>query len=396
MELTAYDYDKRLRRLDERIRESDLSDTVKEALFRYKDDTLLVDGVGKSRCIKRLYVVFSLARKLGKSLAEADEADIKRTITEMEAAGLADWTVQDQRVIIRHFYRWLRKTKHYPPEVEWITLKPVKSVRRPEDLLTQEEIKKLIDYATSPLHRAFIAVLYETGCRVGELMSLQIKHVILENPGFSFTVNGKTGTRRLRIIPSAPYLAEWLNLHPEFDNPEAPLWYSKAKGRSILYPTILKSLKVTAERAGIAKRVNPHSFRHARATYAAKKLTEAEMKALFGWTQSSKMAGVYVHLSGRDTEDAALKLNGLTPSERIEKAAFSPKACLFCNELNEPTNRFCRKCGMLLDTKTDNPAEKELMKKQLGELIEKVMKDESAKKMFFEIAKTQFDRTNSL
>ncbi len=43
-------------------------------------------------------------------------------------------------------------------------------------------------------------------------------------------------------------------------------------------------------------------FRH-----MAKVLTEQELKAVAGWTQSSRMAAVYAHLSGRDIEAALEK-----------------------------------------------------------------------------------------
>jgi integrase/recombinase XerD len=37
-------------------------------------------------------------------------------------------------------------------------------------------------------------------------------------------------------------------------------------------------------------------------------LTEAQMNIYFGWAQGSDMHGVYVHLSGRDVNDAILKV----------------------------------------------------------------------------------------
>jgi integrase/recombinase XerD len=40
-------------------------------------------------------------------------------------------------------------------------------------------------------------------------------------------------------------------------------------------------------------------------------LTEAKMNAYFGWIQGSDMPSIYVHLSGRDIDDAVLKANGI-------------------------------------------------------------------------------------
>jgi integrase/recombinase XerD len=40
-------------------------------------------------------------------------------------------------------------------------------------------------------------------------------------------------------------------------------------------------------------------------------LAEAQMNAYFDWIQGSDMPGIYVHLSGRDIDDAVLKANGI-------------------------------------------------------------------------------------
>jgi len=56
------------------------------------------------------------------------------------------------------------------------------------------------------------------------------------------------------------------------------------------YKSFANILKDLAKKAGIKKKVNPHNFRHSRATHLAGKLPEAVMKEFFGWAQSSKMA----------------------------------------------------------------------------------------------------------
>ena len=63
-------------------------------------------------------------------------------------------------------------------------------------------------------------------------------------------------------------------------------------------------LSTVAKRCGIKKRVNPHSFEHARASNLANVLTEAQMKEYLGWVGDSKMAATYVHLSGRNVDNA--------------------------------------------------------------------------------------------
>ena len=81
--------------------------------------------------------------------------------------------------------------------------------------------------------------------------------------------------------------------------------------RPIDYRTLKLVLEPLSTRAGIRKKTNPHSSRHARASHLADHLTEAQTKEFIGWAQSSDMASVYVHLSGRDVDDAVLKVYGL-------------------------------------------------------------------------------------
>jgi len=128
---------------------------------------------------------------------------------------------------------------------------------------------------TGPL----IAVLYESGCRVGELLTLRVRHVKFNKNGARLIVDGKTEMRRLIIVASSPYLAAWLNVHPMRDDPDAVLWLgigTANQDQPLDYPSVRKMIRETARRAGVRKAVNPHLFRHSRATYLVGHLTEAQ------------------------------------------------------------------------------------------------------------------------
>jgi ribosomal protein L40E len=100
--------------------------------------------------------------------------------------------------------------------------------------------------------------------------------------------------------------------------------------------------------------VNPHSFRHARASNLANVLTEAQMKEYLGWVGDSRMASTYVHLSGRNIDNALLKLNGIKTEDEVnnEEHKLRIKTCLRCQESNSPTSSFCSRCGSPLDMRT--------------------------------------------
>ena len=68
-----------------------------------------------------------------------------------------------------------------------------------------------------------ISILYESGCRIGEILNMRIRNVEFDANGAVLIVNGKTGQRRVRLIHSVPRLVTWLEHHPERD-PKAFLW----------------------------------------------------------------------------------------------------------------------------------------------------------------------------
>ena len=104
----------------------------------------------------------------------------------------------------------------------------------------------------------------------------------------------------------------------------------------------------------------------------ANHLTEAQMNNYFGWVQGSKMAGTYVHLSGRDMKNAILKMNGLKEKEEV-KQEFSPKKCKRCEMVNSPTGKFCMRCGSPLDIKTVVTVEEQM--KESNDIMTALLKD---------------------
>jgi ribosomal protein L40E len=111
---------------------------------------------------------------------------------------------------------------------------------------------------------------------------------------------------------------------------------------------LVKILKTAAKGAGLNKRVTPQILRHSRATFLASKIPEATMNQIFGWKQGSDMPSIYVHLSGRDVDDAILGVYGLKKAEE-ERPKLTPIICPRCNENNPYDGKFCSKCGLALD-----------------------------------------------
>ncbi len=72
-------------------------------------------------------------------------------------------TKRDYKIILHVFYKWLRKTEDYPEEVRWIKATNRTTIKLPEELLTVEEVMKLVDTADNIRDKAFILTLNESG-----------------------------------------------------------------------------------------------------------------------------------------------------------------------------------------------------------------------------------------
>jgi hypothetical protein len=111
-------------------------------------------------------------------------------------------------------------------------------------------------------------------------------------------------------------------------------------------------LRETVKKTGIKKRVWIHGFRHSRATHLAEHLTEQQMKKYLGWSAGSDMPATYVHLSGKDIDNAIKVMHGIedldTPIDIMK-----PGKCPRCQEMNPPKATYCFKCGLIL-TKEQN------------------------------------------
>ena len=379
-----YDFQRRLEQAMDKLRKDDIGKENIRDIASFSE-IKLAKGVSPGRTAKIIHCLRLLAKRLRKPFRQATKDDLIALVGNLERSDYAEHTKYDLKVMLKMFYKWLKGNDEYaPPEISWLK-KSKKNLdhKLPEDLLTEDEVLRMTEAAINPRDKTLILVLYETGCRIGELLSLQMKNVNFDQYGAVLRVSGKTGDRRVRIISSAPVLASWLNAHPRAKDPEAWLWFqyknNKKTDKCLRHGTVYATLKKIAKRAGIQKKIYPHLFRHSRATALANKLTEAQMKEHFGWVQGSEMAATYVHLSGRDVDNAFLKMHGLVPAENAQEDKLKLRSCQRCKEHNSPSSKFCTKCGLPLDEKTMAYIENQRQKSD--NIMNKLMEDEEVRNL---------------
>jgi site-specific recombinase XerD len=252
---------------------------------------------------------------------------------------------------------------------------------KPEQILTKEDVAMLVKHCGYYRDEAILTVLYESGCRIGEFVGMNVGHLVDVKHGKQLVVNGKTGQRRTLLIESVPYLNQWLEHHPMkdyADRNEVPLWCTlRPPFKRMELNTVQCLLKTLRKRSGINKRMNAHSFRHSRATYLAKFLSDAQMRVVFGWEGASEMVGLYTHLSGKDTDDVILRSSGIVEDEELPKPSpLQEKECSRCHSKNAGTNEYCGLCGLPFDENAviGQTLEEQKLKDEVKILREEVQK----------------------
>ena len=172
------------------------------------------------------------------------------------------------------------------------------------DFLTTEETDCLLhapDEASAVYwrDRAILEFLYATGVRVSELTDLPISSVDIEE-GFA-VVFGKGSKERLVPIggPARRALARYLaEVRPYLDGGEgAGLVFLNARGRPIRRESVWAIVRDAARRAGITRKVSPHTLRHTFATHLVEGGADlAAVQELLGHADIATTQ-IYTHLN---------------------------------------------------------------------------------------------------
>ncbi|MCE8425935.1 MAG: site-specific integrase [Candidatus Methanoperedens sp.] len=207
--------------------------------------------------------------------------------------------------------------------------------------MTEDDIKAIAKAAYTSRDKAFVLSLYESGCRIEEILPLRMKHLSFDRLGATLMVRGKKGERRIRLVASVLTLQKWKEDHPSKNDPESFLWCKiplpnnpKWENNFLSYGFISRLLKELAEKAGVKKAVNPHAFRHSRATFMARHLKEPEMREFFGWDKDSDMPATYVHLSGRDIDNSVMRIYGYKDASKSQEPVIKTWNCHLISTVN--------------------------------------------------------------
>jgi site-specific recombinase XerD len=223
---------------------------------------------------------------------------------------LAATTVAMHTAALRFlFVRTLRRP--YPVEL----LPYPKRPQRLPTVLSPEEVAQLINSARNLFRRAMVMTLYATGMRRAELCRLQVSHI--NSQQMVVHIHQGKGARD-RDVPLDPKLLETLREHYRWMRPKTYLFPGTVNNwradKPITGKVVWQACQEAAERAGIRKRVSPHTMRHSFATHRLEAGCDlVTLQRLLGHA-SLRHTTIYLHLSQRHLRSAGDPLDAIEVS----------------------------------------------------------------------------------
>ena len=257
-----------------------------------------------------ILAVKDFARYFGKSPVCLGAEDVRRyQLHLINEKRLAPNTVKVRMSALRFFYwRTLKRRDLHFDDLP-LTKTPVKL----PVVLSPEEVTRLIEGASNLKHRTMLMVLYATGLRRAELARLKVSDI--DSKLMVIHVREGKGQRD-RDLPMTEKLLDALREYWRWARSKVYLfpspWSPSDREEPITPKSIYNACKEAAARAGLTKKIGPHTLRHSFATQLLDSGADLPTIQYLLGHSSLKHTEVYLHLSQRHMRAATNPLDQIT------------------------------------------------------------------------------------
>lgn len=292
-----------------------------ETIYNYERDLKLFDYYLQQNSLSFGRVDRAIMKDYGKYLLSQDRKTIEKHATAEKR--LQSSSLNRFLSSVRSYLRWMIEMD-YPVPIPPEAVKLVKTERRHAHVAEMNELVKVIEAPSSlenrkvlaDRNRAMLEVLFSTGMRISELLSLNRTHI--DHSGRIF-IQGKG--KKQRFVYMTPRAFTHLNeyLKHRTDNLQALFIPYRGKNsndqagykRRISANYVQERIKFYREKLKINIPISPHSLRHGFATYLAENgANPAAIQILLGH-ESLDTTTRYVHASDRYAEETHGKFHPL-------------------------------------------------------------------------------------
>ena len=201
----------------------------------------------------------------------------------------------------RQFISALKTFTVFCPQtkIDNLSLERPKKSRSLPNVLSQEEVLRIIQLTKNLKHRAIIVLLYSSGLRIGEVTRLLLKSIDVQRK--QIKVEGGKGRKDRFVVLAASYLPLLQNYLTTFK--PARYFIEGPIGKKYSESSIRKFLFKSVQKAGISKKVTPHTLRHSYATHLLENgVGLRHIQELLGHAKPETTM-IYTHVAKKDLLD---------------------------------------------------------------------------------------------
>lgn len=229
-----------------------------------------------------------MAHFKNRELLSINERDISNYLQELVQLGKSDTYVNQMINSVKFYYEIVLGMPNRFYSID----RPRKTERLPE-VLSTGEVKILIDSIANLKHKCIVQLLYSSGLRRAELLSLKPEHIDSKRMVIR-VVHGKGGKDRFTLLSSV--LLDNLRKYFKEERPKEYLFEGK-RGAQYSATSVRKVIARAARKAGLSKKVTPHMLRHSFATHLLEAKTDLRyIQSLLGHS-SIKTTEIYTHVA---------------------------------------------------------------------------------------------------
>ena len=203
---------------------------------------------------------------------------------------------------IKRFYKYLLVTKKRDDNPTALSQQPKIGQSLP-DSLTEQEVTNLLSCQNleDPIEyrdRAMLELLYATGLRVTELVSLNMFNISLNQNVVRVTGKGN----KERLVPMGEIAAEWIESYLREQRimllkHESDVLFPSRRGQQMTRQTFWDRIKIYANRANIKSKLSPHTLRHAFATHLLNHGADLRVVQLLLGHSDLSTTQIYTHVA---------------------------------------------------------------------------------------------------
>jgi len=192
--------------------------------------------------------------------------DIRRYQLHLAKSGVAVPSRNAAMTALRFFFRVTLRRPEVTDEIAFC-----REPRRLPLVLSPDEVTRLLAAVPGLKCRAALSVAYAAGLRVAEIVSLKISDI--DSARMVIRVEQGKG-RKDRYVMLSPHLLDLLRAYWKAVRPRGWLFPGRVPGQPLTTRQINRACHIAAEKAGIDKRVSPHTLRHSFATHLLENKTD--------------------------------------------------------------------------------------------------------------------------